>query len=241
MRRARFKVAPNLGLVSRSTKPTVVEEKPLDPIPIVQDDSQAVKSSSEPLAVPESSPETPALVEETLHSDVELSPVECTPMSPHSAEQNPCVDKENVIAVSQEEPTSENQVATSVEDQTQSSGLAVTRYKAKNKIRPIIKDAPHRVRTFSSASESEEDASRRQTRTPLSPVKKPPAKTEDKVETVSLKTEVTNNRKRKSVEKTPLEIKKAAMRKKLSSGQIERSQLTMFDLIYYNPIDGERL
>jgi transcription factor TFIIIB component B'' len=46
--------------------------------------------------------------------------------------------------------------------------------------------------------------------------------------------------KKKSDEKTPLEIKKAIMKRKLASGDVDRSKLTMFDLIYYNPEDGER-
>ncbi|KAK4037244.1 hypothetical protein OUZ56_029281 [Daphnia magna] len=42
-------------------------------------------------------------------------------------------------------------------------------------------------------------------------------------------------------EKTPLETKKAIMRQKFAKGEVEWSKLTMFDLIYYNPDDGERL
>ncbi|KAI9552251.1 hypothetical protein GHT06_022613 [Daphnia sinensis] len=53
-------------------------------------------------------------------------------------------------------------------------------------------------------------------------------------------TEKREKRKKRGHEKTPLEKKKTIMRQKFAKGEVDRSKLTMFDLIYYNPHDGER-
>merc|ERR1712137_759579 len=104
-----------------------------------------------------------------------------------------------------------------------------------NKIPPVIKNSTHRVRTFSSASESE-DEGKRQARKPLVPVKK--AVPEKECEVASTKPAEYQGKK-KTEEKTQLEIRKENMRKKFAKGQVDLSKMTMFDLIYYNP-DGEK-
>lgn len=255
MRRARFKVAPNLGLASRPSKSAETSTNV-----VVESSNESSVSAVEPTP-PQETCNSANATENVAVLDVGIGPSKSlntitplpttselaavnAPQQPQSSESTlSCVDKENLIAVVPDEACSENQVSASVEDQNQ-SGIPFSRYKARNKIRPVIRDAPHRIRTFSSASESEDDVGRRQSRTPLSPVKKSPTK-KDNVETIPLatpppKTEKGKKGKKKVSEKTPLELKKAAMRKKFANGQVDRKQLTMFDLIYYNPADGDR-
>lgn len=254
MRRARFKVAPNLGSVSRASKPAETSEN------VTLDES--LNSSLLPIANPPNNEESisvvgvenvlPNVVDNPPTPNLNLSPLPpplpppdtpalVTP-SPTQLSTNSLssTDKENVISIIQDEAPSENQVSTTIEEQSH-SGLSLSRHKGKSKVRPVIRDAPHRIRTFSSASESEDDAGKRQSRTPLSPVKKSPTKKDNIEPSPSIvTTDVVRKGKKKASEKTPLELKKAAMRKKFANGQVDRSQLTMFDLIYYNPIDGDR-
>lgn len=248
MRRARLKVVPNLGSASRLSK---LAETPAG---VVVDESPNVSSSANEEVTLPSNPivtnenfvcpkieKNPVSVPSLNGTQAADSQAIVLPPSTQISESSPsCIDKENVVAVVQDEVSSENQVSTTVEDQNH-SGLSLSRYKARNKIRPVIRDAPHRIRTFSSASESEDDAGKKQSRTPLSPVKKSPVK-KDNVELTPPPPKIEHVRKgkKKASEKTPLELKKAAMRKKLATGQVDRSQLTMFDLIYYNPTDGDR-
>ena len=102
--------------------------------------------------------------------------------------------------------------------------------------------ATQRVRTFSSASESEDDPSKRPLRVPLSPVKKASQKesvTESPV--VQAEEPVYRERVAKIKEKTQLQIRKEALRRKIAASggidQLERHQMTMFDLIYLNPTE----
>jgi len=118
------------------------------------------------------------------------------------------------------------------------NNLSVSRFlKSRlNKIRPVItKAAPHRVRTFSSASESE-DEGKRQTRKPLVPVKKTKTK-ENEAENSTTEADEQSECKKKPEEKSQLEIRKLNMRKKFAKGQVGLDNMTMFDFIYYNP-DG---
>ena len=244
MRRARFKVAPNLGSASRpskaaETKANVVVEIPNDSsistveLP-AQETCNSVSGNEHVVVLDVSKPQVTTQTPATEPAIVDPPPTQVSENTPS------CVDKENVVAVVTDEACNENQGGASVDEHTQ-IGVALSRYKPRNKIRPVIRDAPHRIRTFSSASESEEDLGKRQSRTPLSPVKKSPTK-KDNVEPTPPppKIELGKKGKKKSSEKTPLELKKAAMRKKFANGQVDRTQLTMFDLIYYNPADGDR-
>ena len=84
--------------------------------------------------------------------------------------------------------------------------------------------------------ESEDGCGRRLSR-PLSPVKKP----SPTLEVCDLEKDVKIAKARKSKrEKTVLDMKKDALKRKLAKGNIDRSQLTMFDLIYYNPIEPDK-
>ena len=109
----------------------------------------------------------------------------------------------------------------------------------------FFKSASHRVRTISSASESEDDPCKRLPRVPLSPVKKTPQK-ETVSESASLTQaeEPTIRRERLTIkikEKTQLQLKKEALKRKIQASggvdQLERHQMTMFDLIYLNPAE----
>ncbi len=132
------------------------------------------------------------------------------------------VDKPNEdVAMVADEVSRDNQATDSVIE----PGPSFSRYKSKNKIQPLS----HPGRTFSSASESEDEEATK------SPAKK------DNVVTTSLSQTSTQKGKRlkkTSDEKTPLSIKKAIMKRKLASG--DRSKMTLFDLIHTNPADGER-
>ncbi len=244
MRRARLKIAPNLVSAARSTKvatENVVVDKSNEDA-VAPASNVETNSIQEPLIPPSLEPNGEATCSEesaliTTFPQPEPVPV----MPPEVLEISPFIDKENVLTVVSDEVSRDSQASGSVNEPGVPS---FSRYKSKNKIRPIISNAPHRIRTFSSASESEDDAAKRQSRTPLSPVKKSPAK-KDNVDTTSPlppKTSIEKGKrgKKKSYEKTPLEIKKAITRRKLANGDVDRSKLTMFDLIYYNPDDGER-
>jgi hypothetical protein len=77
-----------------------------------------------------------------------------------------------------------------------------------------------------------------QSRTPLTPVQKSPAK-EDPLPSKPSEREKRNQK--KSDEKLPLLIKKDITKKKLTSKEvIDFSNLTMRDFIYYSPADGQR-
>ena len=252
MRRARFKLAPNIGLATRPTK-----TEPSTSVDIKEPPIEVSSSGLDSIAAQEQCISVNADANVASEANLQLStptaqivslPPDVTPpvilQTNHVTDNiTPSIDKENVKKVVSDVVPSENLQTN--EDQNQ-SGNVLSRYKARNKVRPVIdKDARHRIRTFSgaslSASESEDDAGKRQSRTPLSPVKKPALK-KDNVDVVPQppKTENTKRGKKKPTEKTPLELKKAAMRKKFASGEVDRSQLTMFDLIYYNPTNGER-
>ena len=102
--------------------------------------------------------------------------------------------------------------------------------------------ATQRVRTFSSASESEDDPSKRPLRVPLSPVKKASQK-ESVTESPAIQAEEPVYREKvvKIKEKTQLQIRKEALRRKIAASggidQLGRHQMTMFDLIYLNPTE----
>lgn len=244
MRRTKLKVAPNLVSASRSSKvatPNVVADKAKEDV--TPTSNVETNSSQEPSVLSSlvtndeaTHSEEPTLINTFPPSEsATIIPPEVLEITPSSG------DKENVLTVVSDEASRDSQASSSVNEPSVPS---FSRYKTKHKIRPIISNAPHRIRTFSSASESEDDAAKRQSRTPLSPVKKSPAK-KDNVDTTSPlppKTFIEKGKrgKKKSDEKTPLEIKKAVMRRKFANGEVDRSKLTMFDLIYYNPNDGER-
>jgi transcription factor TFIIIB component B'' len=101
-------------------------------------------------------------------------------------------------------------------------GPSFSRFNSKNKIQPS--NPSHTGRTFSSASESEDEEATK------SPAKK------DNVDTTS--TLKGKTLKKKSDEETPLSIKKAILKRNLAS--VDRSKMTMRDLIYTNPADGQR-
>ncbi|EFX64268.1 hypothetical protein DAPPUDRAFT_118337 [Daphnia pulex] len=103
-------------------------------------------------------------------------------------------------------------------------GPSFSRYNSKNKIQPS--NPSHTGRTFSTASESEDEVHEEA----KSPAKK------DNVDTTS--TLKGKRLKKKCDEKTPLSIKKAILKRKLASG--DHSKLTVRDYIHYNPPDGER-
>lgn len=246
MRRVRLKVAPNLVSGPRSSKLAITD--------VVNDpnNKEPTPSVDEPVAVQDLPPPPPSsLTVEAKKVDNSLScaAVLPPPAKPVMTTEPPiqevtshCIDKENVITGESDEVSSENLVNSSA-NEPNSSASSLSRYKSRNKIRPVISNATHRIRTFSSASESEDDVAKRQSRTPLSPVKKSPAKI-DNVEATPLPTKTVTEKekkeKKKRKEKTPLEMKKATMRQKFAKGDVDRSKLTMFDLIYYNPDDGER-
>ncbi|KAK4022250.1 hypothetical protein OUZ56_007729 [Daphnia magna] len=246
MRRVRLKVAPNLVSGPRSSKLAITN--------VVNDpnNKEPTPSVDEPVAVQDLPPPPPSsLTVEAKKVDNSLScaAVLPPPAKPVMTTEPPiqevtshCIDKENVITGESDEVSSENLVNSSA-NEPNSSASSLSRYKSRNKIRPVISNATHRIRTFSSASESEDDVAKRQSRTPLSPVKKSPAKI-DNVEATPLPTKTVTEKekkeKKKRKEKTPLEMKKATMRQKFAKGDVDRSKLTMFDLIYYNPDDGER-
>lgn len=224
MRRVRLKVAPNLVSGPRSSKvaianvvdgpknevlttgidePVAVHESPVpsNSLNLTNEAENAENCSSHSTILP---PAKPVMVTEPPVSEI----------------TSQCVDKENVIIGVPDEASSENLVNTSANEQNPSAP-SLSRYKARNKIRPVITNAPHRIRTFSSASESEDDAAKR--RTPLSPVKKSPTKKE-KAEATPLSTSLSTPNtvtekgkkgKKKPDEKTPLELKKAIMRQKV--------------------------
>lgn len=245
MRRVKLKVAPNLGAAGRLSKvatASVVVDKsqedatPTAPAPNVETNSNQETSVPDLVTSNEATnPEKSDLSEPLPH------PEQATVTLPEVLEITPSVDKENVLTGGSDEVSRDSQASASV---IELGVPCLSRYKARNKIRPVISNAPHRIRTFSSASESEDDATKRQSRTPLSPVKKSPAKKDNVESTPPLPPKTTADKgkrgKKKSDEKTALEVKKAAMKRKLANGEVDRSKLTMFDLIYYNPNDGER-
>ncbi|KAI9555287.1 hypothetical protein GHT06_017802 [Daphnia sinensis] len=247
MRRVRLKVAPNLVSGPRSSKPAITN--------VVNDpkNEETTLCIDEPIAVqdlpPSTSPSSLTLEARNVDNSLSHAAVLPLPAKPVVDTEPPvqevtshCIDKENVITGVSDEVSSENLVNSSSNEQN-TSASSLPRYKPKNKIRPVITHATHRIRTFSSASESEDDLAKRQSRTPLSPVKKSPAKM-DNVEATPLPTKTVTEKgkkgRKKRNEKTPLEMKKALMRQKFAKGEVDRSKLTMFDLIYYNPDDGER-
>ena len=246
MRRIRQKVAPNLLSAARSSKvatANVVVDKSQEHETLTTPTPNAEINSNQEASVPlnlvtndeVTIPEKSALIEPLPHPEQDtVTPPEVLEIS--------SVDKENVLTLVSDEASRDSQANASANEP---GGPSLSRYKARNKIRPVISNAPHRIRTFSSASESEDDAAKRQSRTPLSPVKKSPAKKDNVEPTPPLPpTTATVNKgkrgKKKSDEKTALEIKKAATKRKIANGEVGRSKLTMFDIIYYNPNDGER-
>jgi transcription factor TFIIIB component B'' len=104
-------------------------------------------------------------------------------------------------------------------------GPSFSRYNSKNKIQPS--NPSHTGRTFSTASESEDEVHEEATK---SPAKK------DNVDTTS--TLKGKRLKKKCDEETPLSIKKANLKRKLASG--DHSKLALRDYIHYNPPDGEK-
>lgn len=159
------------------------------------------------------------------------------------------VDKENLIEPIVKEKAFENHLQGTdtchvTAEEHIPAGPSISRYKARSKVRPVIREGSHRIRTFSSASESEDDPGRRRTRTPLSPVKKSPAATckgetgeQPSSDVLSVPDPNKKRKRKKPSEKSRLELKKEATRRKLASGDVSRENLTMFDLIYYNPKD----
>ena len=130
------------------------------------------------------------------------------------------------------------------EPKDQCHGLPLPRYKPrsanKTKIRPNIEGVSHRIRTYSSASESEDEGKKLQSHARHSAAKKPSLGVQPQPADPLEITKVDEVKAKKKVEeKTQLEMRKEDMRRKFSKGHVETSKMTMFDLIYYNP-DGEK-
>ncbi|XP_046444182.1 transcription factor TFIIIB component B'' homolog [Daphnia pulex] len=243
MRRARPKIAPNLVSAARSSKNATANKAYQSNEDVALASHVETNSTPKPLILPslERNDEATSSEESTLIITRQPEPVKIIPLE--LLEMSPSVDKENVLrTVVSDELSRDGQASSSVNEPGVPS---FSHYKSKNRIRPIIINAPHRIRTISSASESEDDAAKKQLRTQLnSPVKKPPAK-KDNVDTTSplppkASTEKGKRGKNKSDQKTPLGLKKAIMKSKFASGPVDRSKMTMFDLIYHNPDEGER-
>lgn len=105
--------------------------------------------------------------------------------------------------------------------------------------RPNIDTASHRNRTYSSASESEDEGKRRMKAQIPDSAKKKTAVDLYISQIQTARMAAGEKVKKKFGEKSQIEIRKDDMRKKFSKGQVDLSQMTMFDLIYYNP-DGEK-
>jgi hypothetical protein len=243
MRRARPKIAPNLVSAARSSKNATANKAYQSNEDVALASHVETNSTPKPLILPslERNDEATSSEESTLIITHQPEPVKIIPLE--LLEMSPSVDKENVLlTVVSDELSRDGQASSSVNEPGVPS---FSHYKSKNRIRPIIINAPHRIRTISSASESEDDAAKKQLRTQLnSPVKKPPAK-KDNVDTTSplppkASTEKGKRGKNKSDQKTPLGLKKAIMKSKFASGPVDRSKMIMFDLIYHNPDEGER-
>lgn len=175
-------------------------------------------------------------------SNAELSSIRSTPVElpkeemSHDNLSSQDQDSSSLVPVPKSGNSSGKKSSEPVENESHGSAPVPRYLKSRlNKIRPVIKNSAHRVRTFSSASESE-DEGKRQARKPLIPVKKSLPEREN--EAASMKPGEFQG-KRKTDEKSQLEIRKENMRKKFAKGQVELSKMTMFDLIYYNP-DGEK-
>lgn len=256
LRRARIKLAPNVGAASRqqkvasetpSVEPSISLEDSTGTVvtsPVVPENVEEVSSKS---ALPTSLPSVEA-VSSVSHLPAPLPPSASLP-PPHEVECGlSSTDKENLIDSTSKEKSHESQnkepTVVAGEENIPASSSSVSRFKARNKVQPVIRESSHRIRTFSSASESEEDAGRRKTRTPLSPVKKSvmPSKKDAAEISVANAEEPElkgKKRKKKAGEKTKLELKKEAMKKKFANGQVDRSKMTMFDLIYNNPVNTD--
>ena len=142
------------------------------------------------------------------------------------------------------EPKEKEPISTVVE---QNKPGSLHRFKSKpiNKIRPNIESTSHRIRTYSSASESEDEGRRQlhsRTRSPSLKNSEPSTQPTTSIVKRGVWTKkglAEAKAKLKLEEKSQLESRKEDMRKKFAKGQVELSQMTMFDLIYYNP-DGEK-
>jgi len=174
--------------------------------------------------------------------DAELSSIELTSVelykkdTSHTYLNTQAYESTILVPVPESESCHGKKSIEPVESDSQGSAPVPRYLKSRiNKIQPVIKGSAHRVRTFSSASESE-DEGKRNVRKPLIPVTKTPIAKEN--DAASAKT-VEPPAKKKAEEKSQLEIRKENMRKKFAKGQVELSKMTMFDLIYYNP-DGEK-
>ena len=257
MLKRRGKFAPSVGAVSRLQKPTVETSTNESACSNVTNSA----STQNPIDLPEpqsdppvdNSTDTGGFVPPT-NDEPSLQPLE-SPILPLSLETplqhtNSTLDKENLVEHAPREKNwdtqSKDASVTSLEEQ-HLGGPSISHYKARKKVCPVIREGSHRNRTFSSTSESEDDAGRRRARTPLSPVKKAatvstPSKSKDCGE-ISVsggeKTDPKTKRKKKKAEKTQLELKKEAMRRKFAAGEVDRKDWTMFDLIYLNPKDAE--
>lgn len=244
MRRARFKLAPNVASVSRASqtktdnivKDTETEVAAQD----IGKSSDNTDISANENTVTASSVQLPpsTILEQHQALEKEVAPTATNPLLA-AAIASPPLNKHLSNPDSKNTEVTKENSEFSVKDTSQPAEHQPStnhRFKQRPKIRPVLHDGPHRVRTISSTSESEDDMGRRLSRPPLSPVKKTvPELLEDVDEAVKKSKERKPKR-----EKTALDLKKEALKRKLARGNIDRSQLTMFDLIYYNPVEKDK-
>lgn len=258
MLKRRGKFAPSVGAVSRLQKPiveTVTNESACANVTNPPSTHNAIDPPEPQSDCPvDNSTDTGGFILPT-NDEASLQPPESpflplildTPLQHTSS----TLDKENLAEHAPREKNWDTQCkdasVTSLEEQ-HLGGPSISHYKARKKVCPVIREGSRRIRTFSSTSESEDDAGRRRARTPLSPVKKTatvstPSKSNDCTEisvSIGEKNDVKTKRtKKKKAEKTQLELKKEAMRRKFAAGEVDRKDWTMFDLIYLNPKDAE--
>ena len=253
LRRARIKLAPNVGAASRQQRVLAPETtsvvEPVEPISQADESSAVLLDASAKIAPTPAvasvpcflPPPPPSAVSHSTPSAAQppLSEVECSQSN---------TDKENVIASTSKEKSHEGKdtSVSSAEEPIPASSSSLSRFKAaRNKVRPIIRDGSHRIRTFSSASESEDDVGKRKTRTPLSPVKKSIVASSkkdvaDHPVAHPAEPELGKKKKKKPSEKSKLELKREATKRKFAEGGlVDRSNITMFDLIYVNLPNAE--